>query len=203
MSKEHLLSALAEAFEDLIAVAEEAAEGGMSSQADAWGPREVLAHLAGWEVIATVHVPQVAAGMSPLFGYEDPTQQRVLNEALNEVFVTLIADHPLQSVCGLLRQAYQRDLAMLRPLDETFFHPGHYVSARTEAAIEHCHEHSEKLLLSLASLLQEQGKSGSALPLVKRALALCERDLGPEHPHTQSVRHLYDGLLQEMKDHPG
>jgi hypothetical protein len=202
MSKEQLLTALAEAFEDLIAVVEEAAESGVSSQASAWGPREVVAHLAGWEVIATVHVPQVAAGISPLFVYADTTQQRVLNEALNAAMVTLIADQPLLSVCGLLRQAYQRDLAMLRQLDETFFHPGQYVSARTKAAIQHCHEHIEKLLLSLAALFQEQGKSVSALPFVKRALTLCERDLGPEHPHTQSVRHIYDGLLQEMKDHP-
>ena len=91
---------------------------------------------------------------------------------------------------------------MLQQLDEAFFQPGQYVSTRTQGAIQHCHEHIEKLLLSLASLFQEQGKYVSALPLVKRALALCEQDLGPEHPHTQSVRHIYDGLLQEMKDHP-
>ncbi len=200
MSKEHMLPMLAEAFEELITVAEEAAAGGVSSQAEEWGPREVVAHLAGWEAIASVHVPQVAAGMPPLFAYADPTQQRVLNEALNAAMVTLVADQPLPTLYGLLRQAYQRDLAMLRQLDEAFFHPGHYVSARTKAAIEHCHEHSEKLLLRLASLLQEQGKPVEARPFVKRALALCERDLGPEHPHTQSVRRTYEGLLQERKD---
>jgi hypothetical protein len=201
MSKEKLLAALQQAFEDLIAVAQEVETAGGSKRGEEWGPREVVAHLAGWEVIATVHVPNVVASMPPLFAYADPTQQRVLNEALNEAFVTLTADYSLHSVCDLLRRAYQRDLAMLRQVDETFFQEGQYVSARTKAVISHCHEHSEKLLLSLASLFHEQGKAAEAEPFVKRALALCERDLGPQHPHTQSVRSIYEELLQEMPNH--
>jgi hypothetical protein len=56
----------------------------------------------------------------------------------------------------------------------------------------------EELVLSQALLYQEQGKYAEAEPLFKRALAICEQALGPDHPHTQTVRHKYDGLLQEM-----
>ena len=198
MSKEQLLQEFADAYEQLIATASLAAQGGVTRQGDTWGPREIVAHLAGWEVIATVHVPKVAAGMPPLFMYADKTQQTVLNEALNATMVTLVADQPLSIVGGLLRQAYQRDIETLRKLDDTFFQPGEYVYERTKAAIEHCQEHIEELVLSQALLYQEQGKYAEAEPLFKRALAICERALGPDHPHTQTVRRKYDGLLQEM-----
>ena len=198
MSKEQLLQEFADAYEQLIGTASLAAQRGVTRQGDTWGPREIVAHLAGWEVIATVHVPKVAAGMPPLFMYADKTQQTVLNEALNATMVTLVADQPLSTVSGLLRQAYQRDIEMLRKLDDTFFQPGEYVYERTKAAIEHCQEHIEELVLSQALLYQEQGKYAEAEPLFKRALAICEQALGPDHPHTQTVRHKYDGLLQEM-----
>ncbi len=198
MSKEQLLQEFADAYEQLIGTASLAAQRGVTRQGDTWGPREIVAHLAGWEVIATVHVPKVAAGMPPLFMYADKTQQTALNEALNATMVALVADQPLSTVGGLLRQAYQRDIEMLRKLDDTFFQPGEYVYERTKAAIEHCQEHIEELVLSLALLYQEQGKYAEAEPLFKRALAICERALGPDHPHTQTVRRKYDGLLQEM-----
>lgn len=79
---------------------------------------------------------------------------------------------------------------------------GEYVYERTKAAIEHCQEHIEELVLSLALLYREQGKYAEAEPLFKRALAICERALGPDHPHTQTVRRNYDGLLQEMGGNP-
>jgi len=199
MSKEHLLQEVAEAFEHLIAVAQDAAQRGVARQADTWGPREIVTHLAGWEIIATIHVPHVVASMPPLLVYTDKTQQTVLNEALNTTMVTLVADQPLSTVCGLLRQAYLRDIEMLQQVDESFFHPGEYVYERTKAAIEHCQEHIEGLFLSLALLSQEQGKYTEAELLFKQALAICERALGPDHPHTQTVRHTYDGLLQEMR----
>jgi hypothetical protein len=148
MSKEQLLQEFADAYEQLIGTATEAAQSGVTRQGDTWGPREIVAHLAGWEVIATVHVPKVAAGMPPLFMYADKTQQTVLNEALNATMVTLVADQPLSTVGGLLRQAYQRDIEKLRKLDDTFFQPGEYVYERTKAAIEHCQEHMQGLVES-------------------------------------------------------
>jgi hypothetical protein len=73
MSKEQLLQELAEAFERLIGTATEAAQRGVSRQGDRWGPRQIVAHLAGWEVMATVRIPKIAAGMPPL---EEANQAR-------------------------------------------------------------------------------------------------------------------------------
>ncbi|HJT56693.1 MAG TPA: ClbS/DfsB family four-helix bundle protein [Ktedonobacteraceae bacterium] len=145
MSKEQLLQALAEAFEGLIKTATEAARRGGTGQGDTWGPREIVAHLAGWEVMATVRVPKIAAGMPPL---EEPdrARQAVMNDAINATIVTMIGDQSLDTVCGLLRQAYQRDIDILRQLDERFFQPGEYVYERTRSVIEHCQEHMEALV---------------------------------------------------------
>jgi hypothetical protein len=148
MSKEQLLQELVEAFEQLIAAATSAAQRGVTRQGDTWGPREIVAHLAGWEIMATVRVPHVAAGMPPSFEYADETQQTVMNDAINATIVTMVGEQPLDTVCGILRQAYQRDIEMLRKLDDTFFQPGEYVYERTKDVIEHCHEHLQDLVLS-------------------------------------------------------
>jgi hypothetical protein len=147
MSKEQLLQELADAYEKLIRTAAEAAQRGMTRQGDIWGPREIVAHLAGWEVMATVRIPHIVAGMRPL---EEPDEirQAVMNDAINATIVTLVGDQPLETVCGMLRQAYRRDVEILRKLDDTFFHPGEYVYERTKAVIEHCQEHMQVLVLS-------------------------------------------------------
>lgn len=146
MSKEQLLQDVAEAFERLIATASLAAQNGVMGQGDTWGPREIIAHMTGWEVIATVHIPNVVAGMPPVFGYTDKTQQTVLDDALNAAMVTLVGEQPLDTLCHLLRRAYQRDLEILRKLDESFFQSGQYVYERTKDVIEHCQEHREMLV---------------------------------------------------------
>lgn len=147
MSKEQLLQELAEAFERLIATATEAAQRGVTRQGDKWGPREVVAHLAGWEVMATVRIPKIVAGMPPL-EETDREREAVMNDAINATIVTMIGDQSLSAVCGILRQAYQHDLEILKKLDDTFFQPGEYVYERTRSVIEHCQEHGEKLILS-------------------------------------------------------
>ncbi|GAC1347786.1 MAG: hypothetical protein NVSMB27_13970 [Ktedonobacteraceae bacterium] len=147
MAKEQLLQEFVEAYEKLIGTAIEAAHRGMTRQGDRWGPREIVAHLAGWEVMATVRIPHITAGMPPL-EEADKTRQAVMNDAINATIVTMVGDQPLETVCGLLRQAYQSDVEILRKLDDTFFHPGEYVFERTKSAIEHCQEHMQVLLLS-------------------------------------------------------
>ena len=147
MSKEQLLQEFAETYEKLIGAATEAAQRGMTHQGDTWGPREIVAHLAGWEVMATVRIPKIVAGMPPL-EEADETRQAVMNDAINATIVTMIGDQPLETLCGLLRQAYQRDIEMLRKLDDTFFQPGEYVYERTKDVIEHCQEHGQELILS-------------------------------------------------------
>ena len=54
MTKEQLLQEFAQAYEHLMETATLAAQRGVSQRQDGWGPREIVAHLAGWEVMARV-----------------------------------------------------------------------------------------------------------------------------------------------------
>jgi hypothetical protein len=144
LSKAQLLQDLADAYEQLIATATTAAQHG-ARQSATWGPREIVAHLAGWEVMATVRVPAVVAGMAPL-EFNDEAQQAVMNDAINATIVTMVGDQSLDAICAILRQAYQRDIENLMPLHERFFRPGEYVYERSVSVIEHCHEHGQELL---------------------------------------------------------
>ena len=65
--------------------------------------------------------------------FADPTQQRVMNDTINAAIITLIGEQPLETLCGMLRWAYQRNIELLRSLDDTFFQPGEYVYERTKA----------------------------------------------------------------------
>ncbi|MEO8972611.1 MAG: hypothetical protein ABI406_13560, partial [Ktedonobacteraceae bacterium] len=112
-----------------------------------WGPHETVGHLAGWEVMASVRIPMVVAGMPPA-EFADETQQTVMNDAINAAIVTLIGEQPLATLCDMLRQAYQQNVELLRRLDDRFFQPGEYVYERTKGVIEHCQEHMQMLLLS-------------------------------------------------------
>jgi hypothetical protein len=147
MTKEQLLQEFAEAYEQLIRTASLTAQRGMTHQADRWGPSEIVAHIAGWEIMATVRIPRIVAGMPPA-KFADETQQTVMNDAINAAMVTLIGDQSLDILCGMLRQAYQRNVELLRTLEDTFFRPGEYVYERTKGVIEHCEEHINMLVLS-------------------------------------------------------
>jgi hypothetical protein len=48
MSKEQLIQGFADAFEQVIGAAIEAERRGVTRQGDRWGPREIVAHMAGW-----------------------------------------------------------------------------------------------------------------------------------------------------------
>jgi hypothetical protein len=144
MSKKQLLQELAEAYEQVIATALQARQCGSVAGAVAWGPREIIAHMAGWEVIAAVDMPRVVAGMPPL-EFADGAQQRALDDAINAALVALLGSQSLEAVCALLRQAYQSNIEFLRTLDERFFLPGAYAYKRWQGTIEHCREHREQL----------------------------------------------------------
>ena len=49
------------------------------------------------------------------------------------------------------------------------------------------------------ALYQEQGQYGKAEPLILRTLAIWEKQLGPEHPHTATFRENYAVLLRIMQ----
>jgi tetratricopeptide (TPR) repeat protein len=53
-------------------------------------------------------------------------------------------------------------------------------------------------LINLASLYEDQGKYGEAEPLYRRALAIREQQLGPQHPDTLATRGNYTALLRAM-----
>ena len=146
MTKDQLLQAFADAYEQLIATATEAAQRGVTRQADRWGPREIVAHMAGWEVMATVRIPKIVAGMPPA-EFADETQQTVMNNAINAAFITLMGDQELATLCSMLRQSYQHNVELLKSLEDTFFQPGEYVYERTKNVIEHCQEHMQQLVL--------------------------------------------------------
>jgi len=60
--------------------------------------------------------------------------------------VTLMGEQSLETLCGMLRQAYQCNVELLRQLYDKFFQPGQYVYERTKAVIEHCQEHMQMLV---------------------------------------------------------
>jgi hypothetical protein len=142
MEKAQLLEQFAVAYEQLIEAAVLAGRRGEAQQADGWGPNQVVAHLAGWETMATVRIPAILTGTPPM-EFVDPTQGRVMNDAINSAFVTLAGDQSLETLCDKLRQAYQRTIEILTPLDERLFQTGEYVYERTQGVIAHCHEHRD------------------------------------------------------------
>ncbi len=147
MTKEQLLQEFAEAYEQLIETATLAAQRGMTQGKDGWGPREIVAHLAGWEDMASVRIPRIVAGTPPA-EFTDPSQQTMMNDAINTAMVTLVGEQPLETLYDTLRRFYQRNVELLRSLDDTFFQPGEYVYERTKAVTEHCQEHKQQLILS-------------------------------------------------------
>lgn len=144
LSKEQLLQNFAEAYEQAITQAS-LAEQRRGNGEDGWGPRQIVGHMAGWEVMETVRMPAIVAGMPPT-DFPDDSQQTVMNNAINAAIVVLIGGQSLDTLCDMLRQVYQRNVALLKSLDGTQFRPGQYVYERTKDAVEHCKEHIEQLV---------------------------------------------------------
>ena len=144
MSKEQLIQEFTAAYEQLIEAATLTAQRGLTQGPGGWGPREVVAHMAGWEVMASVRIPRIVGGTPPA-EFTDPAQSTMMNDAINAAFVTLIGEQPLETLCDILRQTYRRNVGLLSSLADKFFQPGEYVYERTKAVNEHCQEHMEKL----------------------------------------------------------
>jgi hypothetical protein len=147
MTKEHLLQAFAQAYEKLITTVSLSEQRGVNRTPGSWGPREIVAHLIGWEVMASVCNPRTLADMPPA-EFTDPTQATAMNDAINAACITLVGEQSRAPLCAMLRQAYQRNVEMLRSLEDRFFQPDAYVHRWTQAVIEHCQEHVEQLVLS-------------------------------------------------------
>lgn len=144
LSKEQLIQKLAEAHEQLIEVATRAHQRGITRNGDVWGPREVVAHIAGWEAMAAVRIPKIVAGTPPI-KYESKEQHDASDDNANATAIAMIGNQSFEEVCGILREANQHDIQMLRELDDSLFVPSNYVYWRIEAAIDHCNEHIQAL----------------------------------------------------------
>jgi uncharacterized protein involved in tolerance to divalent cations len=142
--KEQLIQDLIDAHERVVTAATTAYERGARRTEDTWGPREILAHIAGWEVMAVARIPHILAGIPPI-RYETSEQHANMDNAINAAVVTMIGGQPFETIRDIFRQCYQRDAQLLRGLDETLFVPGSYVYERTRAAIDHCYEHVQAL----------------------------------------------------------
>lgn len=136
LQKKNMLEQLAEAHERLIEVATQAHERGVSQRGLEWGPREVLAHVAGWEANAIERTPKIMEG-EPILKYDDDT--------INAIVITATGDQSFEAVRDILRQTYQKDIAMLQAQEDKVFVPGNYVYERILAAIQHVDEHAQKL----------------------------------------------------------
>ncbi len=139
MSKDELLGAFAEAHDDLLIAADAAVTRGDPHGADGyeWGVREVLAHIAGWEVEATQRLPQLMAG-APARDYDADTFN-----------VDAVAAHEAQSlheVRASLERAYARLVTLLDGLDEATFAPGGVAREWVTALTRHNHEHARALM---------------------------------------------------------
>ncbi len=144
ISKEQLIQSLTDVHEKLIEAAIAAYERGVRRTSDAWGPREILAHVAGWEAMAVARIPRVIAGIPPIT-YATEAQHIAMDDAINATVITMIADLPFDTVCATLRKTYQADAQIISELDENAVRPGSYVYERTKAAIDHCYEHIQDL----------------------------------------------------------
>jgi len=144
-SKEQLVQELIAAHEQLIGAATDALRRGATRTADAWGPREILAHMAGWEAMAVSRIPRIVAGI-PLVTYETEAQRAAWDDAINATVITMIGDQSFDAICGILRKMYQADAQIILELDESIVRPGSYVYERTKAAIDHCCEHIRDLM---------------------------------------------------------
>jgi len=137
VSKDELLGAFAEAHDDLLIAADAAVTRGDPHDDGGWGVREVLTHIAGWEVEATQRLPQLMAG-APARDYDVDT--------FNAAAVAAYEGQSLHEVRDSLERAYARLLNLLDGLDEATFTPGGVAREWVTALTRHDHEHARALM---------------------------------------------------------
>ncbi len=141
--KEQIIQAFDEVYEKLIVSADAAEKRGKSSQPQ-WGPREILAHIAGWAAQATAQIPQVIAGI-PDVAYRDDVQHAAVDDAANAAFIALIGDQSFEEVRQIADQTHERFAAVLKAQSDNIFVPGNYVYERMKRVIDHHLQHAQEL----------------------------------------------------------
>src|SRR5258708_994388 len=130
--RDQLLQTLDETHTGLITAAMDSTARGMKGP---WGPREILAHVVGWEAVAIAYLPQLLEG------------NELLERAINIAMVTLVGDQSIETLSDMLYQVHQRFIQMPEVQDEVSFVPGHAAYERAKAAIAHSLEHVRELEL--------------------------------------------------------
>ena len=133
--KEQMLRLFNSAHERLILAATSAEMRGIVRKGE-WGPREVLAHIIGWESEATARIPRLAAGEPPVT-YDD--------DAINFAVITALGNQSFEDVRATLRSAHQRLIDLLKEQEDAVFTAGHSVYQRVAAMTQHSNEHAQKL----------------------------------------------------------
>jgi hypothetical protein len=144
LSKEQFIRAFDAAYDELLAAAVATVERGIVLQEGEWGPREVLAHIAGWAAEATVRIPQVIAGSPPVV-YTDDTQHGAINDAFNAAAIIIAGNQSFDQVSAIMQQTHQRFVHMLQAQDDSIFVPGNYVYERVLAVVRHHLQHTQEL----------------------------------------------------------
>lgn len=139
MSKDEMLGAFAETHDSLLIAADAAVTRGNPHGADGlgWGVREVLAHIAGWEVEATQRLPQLMAG-APARDYDADT--------FNAAAVAAYEGQSLHEVRDSLERVHARLLNLLAGLDEAAFAPGGVAEEWVSALTRHSRAHARALM---------------------------------------------------------
>jgi hypothetical protein len=143
-AKEQLIDNFDAAYEQLINSAIAAVQRGVTVHEGEWGPREVLAHIAGWAVQATAHIPQVLGGMPPI-AYASAAQNEAFDDTFNAAIITILGNQSLEQVLAIMDQTHQRFVAMLRSLDSGYFVPDNYMYERMKRVIDHHIFHAQEL----------------------------------------------------------
>ncbi|MBE3558892.1 MAG: hypothetical protein IMW89_06665 [Ktedonobacteraceae bacterium] len=143
-SKEQMISAFDAAYNRLLVAATAAAERGVVLPQGEWGPREVLAHVAGWAAQATTRIPQVIAGSLPVV-YIDEAQHDAVDDAFNAAFIALVGGQSFAQVSATFQQTHHAFVDMLKAQDERHFVPGSYLYERMLAVVHHHLQHAQEL----------------------------------------------------------
>jgi hypothetical protein len=143
MTSEQLIQDFDDAYERLIEAAT-TVERERIVYENAWGPREVLAHIVGWAAQAIEFIPQVLAGQLPQ-AYISELQHAAIDDAFNAAFITLLGNQPFEQMLTSARQTHEHFIELLRAQDETIFVPGNYVYERMKRIIDHYRQHAQEL----------------------------------------------------------
>ena len=115
-----------------------------TNSTNGWGPREILAHIAGWASQATTFMPQVIAGIPPQTFYNE-NQHTAIDDTFNVSFITLIGNQSFEQILNIANQTHQDFKDMLLAQHENIFVPGNYLYERLKRVILHYLDHAQEL----------------------------------------------------------